>query len=270
MKNTAKKTVKWCACVSAAMLVATMVVAGCNKPAASKEPEKKVSLKMAVAANMKFAFQNLVEEFHKANPGIEVAPTYGSSGNFVAQIKEGAPFDLFLSANMEFPRKLVEEGMGTGDGVFAYAVGRLVLWVPEGSGLNVEALGMEILRNSSIKKIALANPQHAPYGLAAVEAMKAAGLLTFLEGRLVYGKDISETAHFVKSGAADIGFLALSLAMAPEMQGGRYWELPASTYPKLEQGGMIVVGTKNLDAAVKFKKFLLGASGQDLLKRSGY
>jgi molybdate transport system substrate-binding protein len=136
-------------------------------------------------------------------------------------------------------------------------------------------LGIQSLLASSVKKIAVANPTHAPYGRAAVAAMKSLKVYERVEPNLVYGENIAQTAQFVQSGAADshaaIGVIALSLAIAPQMRNaGRYWEIPLDAYPKMEQGGIILKWTKGADAARAFRDFVLGKHGRDVLKRYGF
>ena len=228
-------------------------------------------LTVAAAADLKFAMEELVAEFHTNQPGTTVKVTYGSSGNFFAQIQNRAPFDLYFSADIEYPRKLAEAGHALDANVFIYGVGRIVVWAPKSSPLRVEQLGIQSLMAPSVKKIAIANPQHAPYGRAALAAMKSLGVYEQVESRLVYGENIAQTSQFIQSGAADAGIIALSLALAPQMRtAGRYWEVPMDAYPKMEQGGMIVKWTKQPDAARVFRDFVVGQHGREVLKRYGF
>lgn len=225
---------------------------------------------VAAAADLKFAMDELVAEFSARNADIQVRVTYGSSGNFYAQIGNRAPFDLFFSADIDYPRKLAAAGHAL-DAVFAYAVGRIVVWVPVGSPVDVRKLGMQSLLAAPARKIAIANPQHAPYGRAAEAAMKALGVHVQAQPRLVLGDNVAQTAQFVQSGAADIGIIALSLAVAPQLRdSGIWWEVPHDAYPTLEQGGMIVRWTRVPEAARAFRDFVLGSHGRDVLKRHGF
>ena len=228
-------------------------------------------LSLAAAADLKFALDELASEFQTNRPSVNVRVTYGSSGNFYAQLQNRAPYDLFLSADIAYPRKLAEAGFAEGTNVFLYAVGRIVVWVPKQSSVDVKALGMRALLAPAVKRIAVANPQHAPYGRAAVAAMKSLGIFNEVEPKLVYGENIAQAAKFVQSGAADIGIIALSLAAAPPMrEAGRYWEVPPDSYPKIEQGGMIVKGTKQVELARAFREMILGKRGGEVLKRYGF
>jgi molybdate transport system substrate-binding protein len=219
---------------------------------------------VAAAADLNFAMPEIARQFHAAHPAVELQIAYGSSGNFFAQIGNLAPFDVFLSADVEYPRKLASAGIGAGNSVFTYAVGRLVVWVPAGSPLDPATA----LREPSVKHVAIANPQHAPYGRAAQAALRTLGLEESLEAKLVLGENIAQTLQFVESGAADAGIVALSLALAPPVRArGRYWEIPLDAYPRLEQGGIIL---KDSQAARDFRAFLLSAGGRRILKQYGF
>lgn len=256
--------------------VLATISGGCNRndqnpaaPSAQTAAERTVSV--AAAADLKFALDEVAAEFQKRNPAIKVNLTYGSSGNFFSQLSNKAPFDIFFSADIEYPKKLVAVGLTVKDSEFKYAVGRIVVWVPNDSAIDVEKLGIESLTQPSVKKIAIANPEHAPYGRAAEAAMKKLGVYDRVKDRLVLGENIAEAAHFVATGAADIGVIALSLAMAPEMKAkGKYWPVPLDAYPTLEQGGVILSWTKDLGATQRFKAFVTGPDGRAILKRYGF
>ena len=224
------------------------------------------SITVAAAADLNFALDQLTHEFHAAHPETEVKVNYGSSGVFYTQLRNQAPFDVFLSADVEYPRKLASEGIGVPDSVFVYAVGRIVVWVPASSPLDPAAA----LRDPSVRHVAIANPQHAPYGRAALAALRSMGLYATVEKKLVMGENIAQTLQFVEGGAADVGIVALSLALAPPRQGraaGRYWEIPLTAYPKMEQGGIVL---KSSPAASQFRAFLLDAAGRRVLKQFGF
>jgi len=215
---------KYLAKKSTYLVLAGVILASVPTFAASEDVKKSAptQLSIAAAADLKFALDDLVKEFEGKNPATKVNVTYGSSGNFFAQFQSGAPFDLFFSADIEYPRKLAEKGMGA-DNVFLYAIGRIVIWVLKDSHLAVDKLGIKVLLEPSVHKIAVANPEHAPYGRAAVAALKALNVYEQVASRLVYGENIAQTAQFVQSGAADVGVLALSLAVAPQMRdAGRF------------------------------------------------
>lgn len=229
------------------------------------------TLSIAAAADLRFALDDLTRDFHASHPAVAVQPAYGSSGNFYAQLRNGAPFDLFLSADMDYPRRLAADGIAQPDSVFVYAAGRIVVWAPAASPLDVAGLGMHALEDASVHHVAIANPQHAPYGRAAEAAMKSAGVYDKVAPKLVLGENIAQTFEFVQSGAADAGIVALSLALSPAAGGlGRYWEVPLDTYPRMEQGGAILKQARAPRAAQEFRSFLLSPQGSRVLARYGF
>jgi molybdate transport system substrate-binding protein len=243
-------------------------------PTGAPAQEPKVATReivVAAAADLKFALDEIIEEFQKEHPGTKVNASYGSSGNLFAQIDNGAPFDLFLSADIDFPKKLVERKKAMVDSLFPYAVGQIVIWVPNDSPIDVQQLGMQALLAPSIHKIAIANPEHAPYGRAAVAAMKKLGVYDQVADKLVLGENIAQAAQFVESRAADIGLVALSLAVSPKMKAvGRYWEVPLDAYPRLDQGGVILSATKQPELARQFREMLISPEGRETLRRYGF
>jgi molybdate transport system substrate-binding protein len=228
-------------------------------------------LLIAAASDLKFALDDILKEFRTKHPGHDPKATYGSSGTLFAQINNGAPFDLFLSADTSFPRKLIEGGKGEKESLFVYAIGQVVVWAPKESPLDVEKLGEQALLDPRIKKIAVANPDVAPYGAAAVAALKNLGLYERVQSRLVLGENVAQTAQFVQSGAADIGIISYSLALSPKMKdAGRYWKVPPDRYPKLEQAGVVRTGTSNAEGARALRVFLISAEGKAVLQRHGF
>lgn len=236
------------------------------KPAASAP----TSVAVAAASDLKFAFDEVVTEFTRQNSRIEVKVTYGSSGNFFTQLSNQAPFDLFLSADIDYPRKLIEDEKALRETEFQYAIGHLVIWVPNDSILNLEP-GVPALADPAVRKIAIANPKHAPYGRAAEAALKHFGIYEQVSDRLVLGENVAQTAQFVESRAADVGIIALSLALAPAMrEKGRYQEIPLEAYPTLEQGGVILSWVKDRDATDALRSFVMSGAGRAILKRYGF
>lgn len=228
-------------------------------------------LLIAAAADMKFALDDVLVEFRKAHPAHDAKPTYGSSGTLFAQLDNGAPFDLFLSADVKFPRLLIERGKAEKDFLFLYAIGHLVVWVPKESKLDVTQLGIKTLLETSVRKVAIANPEVAPYGAAAVAALKKLGVYEAVSAKLVLGENVAQAAQFVQSGAADAGVISLSLALAPKMKdAGRFWEIPADSFPKLEQAGAIRTGAANHAGAAELREFLRSPAGREILQRYGF
>jgi molybdate transport system substrate-binding protein len=228
---------------------------------------------VAAAADLNFAIKDIIAEFEQKTDH-RVKLSLGSSGNFMMQISNGAPFDLFFSADIGFPRKLEEQHLTVPNTIFPYAIGRIVVWVSKDSPINVQALGMNALLDPSIKKIAIANPKHAPYGRAAVAALNYFGLYDNVKDKFVLGENISQTAQFVQSGNADIGIIALSLAVAPSlMEAGHYWEIPLTAYPRMEQGAVILKTARkngNFEAVKQFADWITAPSGRAVLKRYGF
>ncbi len=224
---------------------------------------------IAAASDLNFAFREIATEYEKSS-GNQVRLTLGSSGNFYAQIQNGAPFDLYFSADIAYPRKLEEAGLTVPGSLYQYAVGRIVLWASKGSPLDISK-GLEVLGEPTIRKIAIANPKHAPYGRAAVAAMEYFKVYDQVKDRLILGENISQAAQFIESGACDIGIIALSLAIAPAMKSkGTYWEIPAEAHPPLDQGAVILKQSKSPEAARQFLEFIKGPQGQELMKRYGF
>lgn len=238
-------------------------------PSPAQEAPK--PLLIAAAADLKFALDDVLVEFRRAHPEIDPKPSYGASGTLFAQMDNGAPFDLFLSADVKFPRRLVERGRAEKDTLFLYAIGHLVVWVPEESKLDLTQLGAKALLDPSVKKVAIANPDVAPYGAAAVAAMKSLGVYDSVSGKIVRGENVAQAAQFVQSGAADAGVISLSLALSPKMKdAGRHWDVPADAFPKLEQAGVIRAGAANRAGAVKLREFLASPQGREVMKRYGF
>lgn len=225
------------------------------------------TLTVAVAANVQYAFDDIRAAFHKET-GHDVRPVYNSSGKFAAQIMNGAPFDVFLSADMEFPEKLHKEGYAAAPKVYAY--GSLVLWTMKNLDL---ANWQSALQGNAVRKIAIANPKVAPYGRETMKALAGLKLDEALKSRLVFGESISQTNQYIHSGAADAGFTAKSVVVSPEMRGQGTWiDLPKNVYQPIAQGAAILVhGQKNNPAlAQQFHDFLLAEKSRAILERYGY
>jgi len=237
-------------------LVLALAGTGCSR---SEKPD----FLIAAAADLRPAMDEIAEHFQQTHPEVAVKTSYGSSGQFTSQIENGGPFDVFCSADVGYPRKLVEEGLALPGSEFVYAIGRIVVWVPASSPIQVT--GAEALRDPSIRHIAIANPAHAPYGKAAEAALRSLGLYDQVKDKLVYGENVSQALQYVETGAAEVGIVSHSL-----VKGGRSWEVPPDSYPKMEQGGIIVKSSRNAALAQQFRAFLLGEQGRAILKRHGF
>jgi molybdate transport system substrate-binding protein len=243
-----------------AFLVFAMPVAG----------DERAPLLVAAAADLKFALDDVLARFAREEPDIHTKVTYGSSGSLFAQIDNGAPFDLFLSADAKFPLKLIEAGKAEKESLFKYARGHLVVWVPKESKLEI-GKGMQVLLDPTVRKVAIANPDVAPYGAAAVAAMKAASVYDAVKPKLVLGENVAQALQFIESGAADTGVIALSLALAPPLkEKGRYWEVPTDSFPALQQAGVIRTGAAQRDLAMKLRAFIISPAGREVLRGYGF
>jgi len=226
-------------------------------------------IRVAAAADLKFAMTELAQQF-EGQTHDKVSVTYGSSGNFFSQIQNGAPFDLFFSADIEYPKKLEAAGFAEPGTLYEYAVGKIVIWAPYQTPTDLKNQGWNALLSLAVQRIAIANPDHAPYGRAAVAAMQKAGVYEQARFRLVYGENIAQAAQFVQSGNAQIGIIAKSLALSPAMKDGEIWEIPADMYSPIEQGAIVLKSAKNKQGAQKFLDFLKSESGRRVLEKYGF
>ena len=222
---------------------------------------------IAAAADLKFAMEDIVVAFKKSNPGEEVVVTYGSSGNFTAQIQQGAPYDIFFSADIGFAREIFTKGLAASE-VTRYAIGRIVLW---SASQDATKLTLESLADSKIARIAIANPKHAPYGKCAEEALRASGLWDKIEPKLVYGDNIAQTAQFVQTGNAQVGIIALSLAISPGLANmGGYWLVPEKLHAPLEQGFVITKRAASNGLAKKFADYMGSEPTRAVMMKYGF
>jgi molybdate transport system substrate-binding protein len=254
-----------------ALLSATLACSllSASYPAAQESGHSR-ELLVAAAADLSSALQDIADRYQKQT-GVTPKLSFGASGALTQQIQNGAPFDIFFSADMDYPRKLIAAGDADGASLYEYAVGKLVLWVPANSPLDVTGKGMDVLLDPSVKRIAIANPEHAPYGRAAVAALKHAGLYERVSERLVLGENISQAAQFAESGNAQVGFVALAHAIAPSMQGkGKYWIVPRDDYPPLEQGVVILSHARHKKEAKEFVAFIKTKPIAELLRKYGF
>ncbi len=227
-------------------------------------------INVAAAADLSAALQEVAANYEKRT-GVVVRLSFGASGALTQQIQNGAPFDVFFSADMDYPRQLIAGGQAEGATLYRYAVGRLVLWVPKDSPFDPERKGMDVLLDPSVKKIAIANPQHAPYGRAAAAALQHYGLYKKVKDRLVLGENVAQAAQFVESGNAQAGFVALAHAEAPALRGkGKYWVVPAEAYPQLDQGVVLISRSAHHKDAEDFLGFVKTEEAADLLRRYGF
>ena len=225
-------------------------------------------LTVAVAANVKYAFADLQQAFTKES-GIEVKSVFGSSGKLTAQIRNGAPFDVFLSANMKYPQTLFHDGLATTEPEI-YANGVLVLWTLNALDLGQ---GIRVLTEPAVQRIAIANPDLAPYGREAMNALDHFRLLVDVKSKLVYGENISQVSQYIDSRSVDIGFTAKSVVLAPQVaEKGKWIELPRDSYRPIAQGVVILKhgANTNAKAARRFVEFLSSPAARKIFKKYGY
>jgi molybdate transport system substrate-binding protein len=223
---------------------------------------------VAAAADLRFAMDSLIAVFSRENPGITVKPTYGSSGNFFEQIRNGAPFDLFFSADVEYPRRLKAQNL-TASEIQVYGTGQLVLW---SSSVDPTRQQMNSLLDPAVTKIAIANPAHAPYGQRAEESLRYYKIFDKVKAKLIFGENIAQTAQYAESGAAEVGIVALSLALSPAMKaaGGKYWLIPANAHQPLLQGFVLLLHSNGNTGAEKFARFCGSVTAKDILRSFGF
>ncbi|MBV8515301.1 MAG: molybdate ABC transporter substrate-binding protein [Acidobacteria bacterium] len=231
--------------------------------------QPQVPLRVAAAADLEFALRDIAQQYeHQSGHNVEI--TFGSSGNFFAQIQNGAPFDVFFSADSEYPTRLQQAGLTEPNSLVKYAIGRIVVWIPAGSKIDLADQKWNALRDPSVQKVAIANPEHAPYGRAAVEALKHAGIYEKVQSKLVFGENISQAAQFVQSGNAQAGIIALSLAASPAMKSGQRWGVPADEYAPIEQAAVILKSARDKESARAFLAFVSSEAGQRTLANYGF
>jgi molybdate transport system substrate-binding protein len=241
----------------------TLLLVQAPAPAA---PGTSSPLRIAAASDLRVALDEILAGFRAANPGVRVEAIYGSSGNFYAQIRQGAPFDVFLSADSEYARKLAAEGLS--EPPFGYATGRLALVVRKESGLDPKQLGA-LLKSPAVRKIAIANPAHAPYGRAAEATLAAWKIRDLVGSKLVFGDSVAQALHFVDAGAAEAGLVALALVKGGSA-GFVYAEVPDTDHPPLDQAGVVLKRSGSPEAARAFQARLSGQAGRAILTRYGF
>jgi molybdate transport system substrate-binding protein len=213
------------------------------------------TLTVAAASDLQAALPLVAAQFEK-DTGRQISLTFGSSGNFFTQIQNGAPFDVFLSADIDYARQLEGSGEAERGSLYEYGTGRLVLWTRNDSGIDVRR-GLTVVTDARVRRIAIANPEHAPYGRAAIGALRHEGLYERVRGKIVLGENISQAAQFAETGSADVGVLALALALSPALTGaGAYVEIPDSWYPPIQQAAVVLTSSRQKPLARQFIEFL--------------
>jgi molybdate transport system substrate-binding protein len=247
----------------AALIALTVGVAG--NPALQAQP---ATVAVAAAADLQAVMPQLVSRFER-DTGIRATVSYGSSGNFFAQIQNGAPFDVFFSADVDYPKRLVASGHAETDSLYEYATGHLVVWTRSDSGIDVTH-GLSSVTDDRVRRVAIANPQYAPYGRAAVAALQHEQLYERVKGKLVLGENLSQTAQFAQTGNAQVGIISLSLALGPALKSGKYVEIPTTFHPPIQQAAVVLSGSKNKSAARQLLAYLKRPESAKLLHTFGF
>jgi len=252
--------------IVAVLAIGVLAVAAGPARTQSAAPRR---IAVAAASDLQAVFPELLSRFER-DTGVNVTASFGSSGNFFAQIQNGAPFDVFFSADIDHPRQLVASGRAEADSLYEYATGRIVLWTRKDTGIDVRQ-GLKVLQDARVRRIAIANPRHAPYGRAAVAALRHETVYDAVQGKLVMGENISQTAQLVDSGNADVGIIALSLALGPALRGsGTYVEIPATAHPPIEQAAVVLTASRSQETARELVTYLRRPAIRELLQRFGF
>lgn len=233
-------------------------------------PIQAQTLRVAAAASLHGALDEAVSTYQAAHPGSDIQVSYGASGSLAAQIQQGAPFDLFLAADMDYPVKAAANGHGRGE-VFAFVTGRLTLWIRKDLSLNPAKEGLAVLKDPRIRHLALANPKLAPYGAAAEATLRGAALWDPLQPRLVFGANIAQTAQYLLTGSAEAGFIAASDADQRDLKAqGVIWPVPDALHAPLRQGGVLLANGGAPQLADAFTAYLRGEEAQAIFARRGF
>jgi molybdate transport system substrate-binding protein len=234
---------------SARWLVALALLGGLAQSASAQV------LSVAAASDLHAAMPRIAARFERET-GHRVRVIYGSSGNFYAQIRNGAPFDVLCSADIDYPRQLVKDGLAVASSFVEYAEGRLAVWTRKDSGLT-PGRGLALLGDARVRRVAIANPAHAPYGRAAVAALTRAGMYDQVRAKLVFGENVVQAAQFAQSGNADAAIVALSLVLAPAMAAdGIHAVLTPDSHPPIAQAAVAVAASPHQALAARFLAFL--------------
>jgi molybdate transport system substrate-binding protein len=232
-------------------------------------PSHGQQITIAAAADLRLALDEIASRF-QTETSVHVKVVYGSSGNLFQQIQNGAPFDLFFSANSDYPKKLEAAGLSVPGTYYEYARGHIVLLTSSTSTLYLQQ-GLKVLLEPSIKRIAIADPGHAPYGQAAVAALKSQGIYDQVSRKIVMGENVAQAASFVTSGAADIGIVAKSLAVLPSARAQiRFVEILANQYPPIQQAGVLLKSSTQQEAARRFLTYIQGPEASKILQQYGF
>lgn len=246
-----------------ALLAVSAVLVGCADGAGDRQ-----TVRVAAASDLRFAFEDIAALIQQDHPEVDIRVTYGSSGQFVQQIRNGAPFDIFLSADRAYVEDLVTDNLTDESTMFDYAVGRLVTWYPTREPATP---GVRGLADASIRTVAIANPEHAPYGRAALEALTAAGVLADVQPKVVLGENVSQAAEFARTGNADAAIVALSLVLADPLRDvGSWTEVDPESFTRLDQTGVILATAESPEGAQRVREAMTSEAGRTILAEYGF
>src|SRR5688572_12559432 len=252
-----------------AALVATVALLAAEAGLAGVSAQPRRGLTVAAASDLQATLPEVIRGFERES-NATVTVSFGSSGNFFAQIQNGAPYDVYLSADIDYPKQLIASGHAEGSSLYQYARGRLVLWTRKDSGVDISG-GLRSLTDARVMRIAIANPKYAPYGRAAEAALRYEKIYDAVRGKLVLGENISQTAQLVDSGNASVGIIALSLALGPALRArGTYREIPAIAHPPIDQAAVIVSASTRKPLASEFLAYLKRPDISEHLHRFGF
>jgi molybdate transport system substrate-binding protein len=245
------------------------VVAAALLLSAAVQGQAPTPLTIAAASDLQTVLPGIVRDFERSTQA-RVSVSYGSSGSFFAQIQNGAPFDVFLSADVDYPKQLAAAGLADPATLEVYATGHLVIWARRETKLDLSR-GLTALTDGRVRHVAVANPKYAPYGRAAVAALRSARLFEAVQPKLVMGESLAQAAQLVESGNADLGLLSRSLVLGPTLSAeGTYADIPAGLYPPIEQAAIVVKTSRNSTVARTFVAFLRRDDARRHLERFGF
>jgi molybdate transport system substrate-binding protein len=257
--------------ITALLAAVCVTILGCTKPAPPRTPQAPTKIRVAAATDLRSCLDALTDAFQIEHPNFDLLPTFGASGVLLTQLKSGLETDLYLSADIAYAHDLAAAGLAAEADVFESGQGRLVIWVRNESPIDVLKLGAEGLLDTSVRRVAIANPVHAPYGRAAVAALEHLGLHERLKEKLAIGESAAQAAQYVESGAAEVGILPMALAKGIRLsERGRFWVVPADAHPPIRHGGAIHARANDRAATVAFRDFLLAPAGRLILARYGF
>jgi len=239
--------------------------------ACSRGPAPTHRVAVAAASDLRHVLAALLADLHRSRPDLHVELSYGASGSLVAQITQGAPFDVFLSADESLARELVTRGLADPRSLFRYARGHLALWAPRALPIDVPSLGLRALLDPAVRRVAIANPRHAPYGRAAVAALSASDLTAAVAPKLVTGENVAQAMQMAQSGAADAALVSLSLTSAPGVaSSGQRYVVPGALHPPIEQGAVVLRRALDRPSAEAFAGYLRSAPARGIFARHGF